>query len=81
LILATCDHLKDSDDYFSGYFDVFSSTSDCGKCCSGLTNRPPQQFTYYQNTGRLVGGACDNPVDTHGYSGSSRGNGKDNPST
>ena len=45
-------------------------------CCSTLKSRPQQTYTYYQNTGRLVGGSGEWKIDTHGYSGSTKGRNK-----
>ena len=30
-------------------------------------------YTYYQNTGRFIGGSGDYKIDTHGYSGQGKG--------
>lgn len=38
-------------------------------CCRSLNDRPPMTYTYYQKTGRFVGGTGDFHIDTLGYSG------------
>lgn len=42
-------------------------------CCRTLSDRLPMSFTYYQRTGRLVGGSGEFRIDTHGYSGQDKG--------
>jgi hypothetical protein len=42
-------------------------------CCRSLSDRLPMSFTYYQRTGRLVGGTGEFHIDTHGYSGQDKG--------
>ncbi len=47
-----------------------SCTEDCGK---RLSPREPITYTFYQNTGRFVGGLGDYTIDTHGNSDQSAG--------
>ncbi len=48
--------------------------SDCSTdCCRTLPDRSPMTYTYYQKTGRFVGGSGDYKIDTHGYSGQGKG--------
>ena len=56
--------------------EIELASNDWQTCCSTLKSRPQQKYTYYQNTGRMVGGSGEWKVDTHGYSGSSQGRNK-----
>ena len=52
--------------------------SDCSTdCCRTLSDRLPMTYTYYQKSGKFVGGSGDFKIDTHGYSG--QGKGYNNP--
>lgn len=42
-------------------------------CCRTLPDRPPMTYTFYQDTGRFIGGTGDSHIDTHGYSGRDKG--------
>jgi hypothetical protein len=42
-------------------------------CCRSLSDRLPMSYTYYQRTGRFVGGSGEFRIDTHGYSGQGKG--------
>jgi len=42
-------------------------------CCRTLSDRTPMTYTYYQKTGRFVGGSGAFAIDTHGYSGQGKG--------
>ena len=51
---------------------------DCLRdCCVTLRDRAPQNYTYYQDSGRFTGGAGEFRIDTYGYSGA--GSGRMNP--
>jgi hypothetical protein len=49
----------------------------CPKCCELLPKRSPLSYTYYQSTGKFVGGSGQWKIDTKGYSGN--GKGRNNP--
>lgn len=65
------------------YLLLISSVSgqDCSVCCSTLKPRSPLFYTYYQDTGRLVGGENEFAIETFGYSGMNTQtiNGRNNP--
>lgn len=42
-------------------------------CCRSLPDRAPMTYTFYQNTGRFIGGFGDSYIDTYGYSGHDKG--------
>jgi hypothetical protein len=43
-------------------------------CCKSLTpSRSPLTYTFYQKTGRFVGGSGAYAIDTHAYSGQGKG--------
>lgn len=42
-------------------------------CCRTLSDRLPMSYTYYQRSGRLVGGSGEFSIDTKGYSGKGKG--------
>lgn len=42
-------------------------------CCRAQPDRLPMKFTFYQDTGRLVGGSGDYHIETYGYSGHDEG--------
>ena len=65
-----------SSSFLEDFFGVSSNDDDCKVCCSKLSSRPQQNYTYYQNTGRFVGGSEEWAIDTHGYSGSTEGKNK-----
>lgn len=51
-----------------------ASKSNCElDCCRTLPDRLPMTYTFYQNTGRFIGGSGDFYIDTHGYSGRDKG--------
>jgi hypothetical protein len=50
---------------------------DWEHCCESLGSRPGQDYTFYQDTGRFIGGSGDAYVDTFGYSG--KDDGRNNP--
>ncbi len=54
------------------FFKVQQEPSECGVCCSTLSERPSMNFTFYLNTGHFVGGSGQWAVDTYGYSGNSK---------
>ncbi len=58
--------------YLAYYYE-----GECEVCCSKLTEREQMTYTYYQNTGRFIGGEGEWKVDTIGYSG--KGDGRNNP--
>ena len=47
------------------------------ECCQSLSNRPAQNYTFYQSTGHFIGGTGEWHIDTFGYSG--KGKGRNNP--
>lgn len=49
--------------------DVTANDTCTKNCCGNLPSRLPMTFTYYQKTGKLVGGSGNYVVNTHGYSG------------
>ena len=55
------------------FLDLETNDDECTVCCSKLTLRPQQNYTYYQDTGKFVGGSGEWAIDTHGYSGNSEG--------
>lgn len=63
---------------FDGDDIEFPVTNNWKVCCSTLKKRPPMQYTFYQNTGRFVGGSGEWRIDTRGYSGNHKG--RNNPS-
>lgn len=54
---------------------------NCPTCCGMLPQREPMQFTFYQDTGRFVGGTGQFAVNTFGYSGNNTDgvDGRNNP--
>lgn len=42
-------------------------------CCRTLSDRMPMSYTYYQKTGRFVGGSGEYKIDTKAYSGKGKG--------
>lgn len=46
-------------------------------CCATLSSRPQMRYTYYQDTGRFVGGKDEYAINTTAYSG--QGEGYNNP--
>lgn len=53
--------------------DVAANETCTKNCCGNLPSRLPMTFTYYQKTGKLVGGSGNYAVNTHGYSGQGEG--------
>lgn len=53
--------------------DVQANQSCTEDCCKSLTNRVPMTYTFYQNSGRLVGGQGEYAINTKGYSGQGEG--------
>jgi hypothetical protein len=50
------------------------AASDCQTdCCRTLSDRPPMTYTFYQDTGRFVGGEGNAAIQTRGYSGHDEG--------
>lgn len=54
---------------------------ECSVCCSTLVERPTMTYTYYQNSGRFVGGTGDYAIETVGYAGNNTDTvqGRNNP--
>lgn len=42
-------------------------------CCRTLSDRMPMSYTYYQKSGRFVGGNGEYKIDTKAYSGQGKG--------
>jgi hypothetical protein len=42
-------------------------------CCRTLSDRLPMSYTYYQKSGRFVGGSGEYKIDTKAYSGKGKG--------
>ena len=54
--------------------DAVAANDTCTQdCCSKLPSRLPMTYTYYQKTGKLVGGSGNYSINTHGYSGQGEG--------
>ena len=54
--------------------EVSNVKSNCqSDCCRTLPDRSPMTYTYYQKTGRFVGGLGDYRIQTLGYSGQGKG--------
>ncbi|KRX05891.1 hypothetical protein PPERSA_03828 [Pseudocohnilembus persalinus] len=49
------------------------------QCCELLSDREPETYTFYQDSGRFVGGSKENDsyIETYGYSGNEEG--RNNP--
>ena len=63
--------------FFKNNQKALQNDSCTQSCCASLPARPMQRYTFYQNTGRFVGGSGEWAINTHAYSG--QGDGYLNP--
>ena len=73
LLLVICLLTASNTWSISQFLGLETNDDECTVCCSKLSSRPQQNYTYYQDTGRFVGGSGEWAIDTHGYSGSPAG--------